>query len=326
MTEPTGFTGIDWCSRGADRLRADLMAGAGPASLADCADAWEELAAELDALLGTTRRAVDALGEGWSSAGAEAVAGVLARLPVWLDAVVRRTRQQCALTAGALAAAESARLAMPAAAAIDAAQARLVDLARNIGLAALMTGGLARAERAGTELAASAARVMADYERDSTTVATAPPRRQPSPQLVRGAHRPSALPVTVAASAARWPGTAALPAAHRVLGHHAPAAIGVRVAGGPRPTPVAAGKPAESGDPVPRAGALGPMAPLTGTPAAAVRGGCGSPSMTPAPSSGAAGTAAGGPAEPVTWAQLAVHDGVRVGIGSTTTDPDHTSV
>lgn len=327
-----GFTGVDWETRRPERLRADLAAGAGPGPLHACAQDWADLAVELDRLVAATKRTVTALREEWDSPGALAAAGVLARMPVWLDALAHRGRHQADLVVGAAAAAQTAHLAMPAAAEIDRVRGQLTELAGSTGLSAVMTGGMARAERAQTEIAATAARVMHAYERDCTAVATAPSQRTPAPVLVRG------TPLAPGSSAAAAGAAGVGPGAIAGLGAAAPRVLGRFIA-----APVATARPrderrkdlttprveAGGNTGAERGSSMGPVAPMAG----AAGGGPARAVATDPVVAGAAEqsfavaeTTEVDAAEPMTWAQLAAHDQVRATPGPAATDPGRTTV
>lgn len=332
-----GFTGIDWQSRTPERLRTDLMAGAGAVPLADCADGWADLAADLDALVAVTRRTLDGLSEQWESAGARTTAAVLSRLPGWIDGLADRAAAQERLARAGLSALETARLAMPAAEAIDAARVGLARLTSTIGLSAMMTGGLVRAERAERELCATAARVMADYERDSEPVATAAPEHLPPPVLVRaaGASGTSTGSGGAAGVSGAVPGVSMPPAIAppRILTAFAATPVTqVRRTPAGEPSSGAGGEPSATtrgvgaaGTPV--GGGLGAMAPTSGSGAprgasvSAVPGAVVGPAATPDVTRQGSGETGA-----LTWAELAVGDEVRVVRGPTGTDSGHTTV
>jgi hypothetical protein len=305
----------------------------GPGSLHACAQEWVDFTAELDRLVEVTRRTVTALCDEWESPGAVAAATVLARMPVWLDALAHRGRRQADLVAGAAAAAQTAHLAMPAAAEIDQVRGKLAEVAATAGLAVVMTGGLARAERARVEIAATAARVMHGYERDCTAVAIAPPQSSPAPALVRGAASTRTTQTGARSTGATGiaplgvAGLAAVPP--RVLGRFQAAAVGTSASTDDRRrdsvTPIAQ---TSGGADRARGSSMGPVAPVAAAPGAgSARAGATDHAVTLTHESFVAVEAADSDAaEPMTWAQLAVHDQVRATPGPGATDPGHTSV
>ncbi|GAA3031601.1 hypothetical protein GCM10010528_11000 [Gordonia defluvii] len=322
MTTRVGFTGVDWATRRPDQLRTDLMAGPGAAPLWHCAQSWADLAGDLDALVTATRRSIQDLQAEWDSTGAAAARRAVAGVPGWLDALAHRARQQSELVRGAAGAAETARLAMPAASAIDDARARLSTVA------AAMTGGIAAAQRAGAELAVTTARVMADYERDCTPVVTAPPRSDRVPVLVRDTSGSSAARVESSkcgsSSAGAIPaGLAAMPP--RVLGTFRTVGLGnrgTRWSAAARTTDV--DRPAQPGVAPRRDAPPGPVGPIAGAPTVAAG------RTAPTAASISAGAVEASPpstaaAEPLTWVQLATGDQVRVA-DPTATNSAHTPV
>ncbi|GAB09956.1 hypothetical protein GOARA_050_00180 [Gordonia araii NBRC 100433] len=320
MDPRTGFTGVDWSARPAERLRADLMAGAGPIPLGDCAQAWASAADDLAALVIRTRRAAAAISAHWDSPGASQAVTVLGRLPGWLDALARRAQQERDLARAAMSAVEAARLSMPAAAVLDDARARVVALGNTIGFAAMMTGGVARSERALAESAAAAARVMADYERSSTEAATTPRPPLPAPVLTRADG--ASAPATASRGASGGAGGAVAASVPRVLGaFSAPRFAGGRVVGDARSGDGQRQSQTAAGDPAHRVGGVGPVAPPAGT-AGSSRGASASTDTAFTVPLAAVDDASD---EPLTWAELTTHDQVRV-CGEPTKDSDRTTV
>ncbi|HNP58996.1 PPE domain-containing protein [uncultured Gordonia sp.] len=324
---PLGFTGVNWETRRPEKLRADLTAGVGPGPLHACAQEWADFATELDRLVAVTRRTVTALCDQWESPGAVTAAGVLTRMPVWLDALAHRVRRQADLVAGAAAAAQTAHLAMPAAAEIDQVRGKLAEVAATAALVVVMTGGLARAERAQTEIAATAARVMHGYERDCTGVATAPPQSSPAPALVRGAASTRTTHTGTGSSDATGTaplgvaGLAAVPP--RVLGRFQAVSVGATGSTADRrQDPVTPIAQTSGGADRARGSSMGPVAPVAAAPGAgSARAGATDHGVALTHEAADSDTA-----EPMTWAQLAVHDQVRATPGPATTDPGHTAV
>jgi len=323
MPGATGFTGVDWSTRPAEQLSADLAAGPGTAPLTEAVEAWTELARELDRLVVEAKRVGHELRDVWDSSSGGAAWRALDRFPGWIDTLGRRAEAQAALTRAAAAAAEAARVAMPAASVVDEIRAAVADAIR-AGLTSVMTGGLARTHRAERDLAAAAAQVMADYERDSTAAATAPVRHDRPPTLVRGTGG-SGEHAQYSPTGTRAAGLPGLLAAPRVLGAFRPAAVTVprleaadgptnRIGPGPGAEPVADTDPTKPAS----VGPVAPMAPVVGGRAGAATMASESPVIT-------TGSVVRADEGPLTWAELATHDAVRVQIGATT-DSDHTAV
>ena len=332
MTAPVGFTGVDWAKRSPERLCADLMSGGGPAGLVDCALAWGEMAEDLDQLVIATRRTIEALRNEWDSAGAVAAIGALSPLPAWLRELTSRVQRQHSLVCDAATAVESARIAMPAASAIDGARSRLVEILA-AGPAAVMAGGLSRADRAGQELAATAAAVMVDYERHSEPTATAATQSHRPPVLVRSVDHSSrgVAATTSSGAAARQSTLTGVPLiAPRVLGNFSPVSMNSPPPPPPRAPVSTQGPDTRNGDPSDsrRGTSVGPMAPL-GMTQGAVRGAASPPMSTNHDAAGpmVASSPTGVPsAAPMTWAQLATDEALRVATSSATTDAEHTAV
>ncbi|MFT3900777.1 MAG: PPE domain-containing protein [Gordonia sp. (in: high G+C Gram-positive bacteria)] len=301
MNRP-GFTGVDWSSRSPEHLCTRLLSGPGPALLADCAAGWADLVDDLAELVSTARRIVDKLRAEWDSPGAVGAAGAVARLPEWLDALRRQAVRECDSAQTAMAAIETARLVMPAAAAVDDARARWTALTESVGIGALMTGGLAGARRALDEQSATAARVMADYERDVTAVATGSRQRLRPPELVRA-------PAPAARGTAAAGGAVVLP---RVLGGFQPVihrsgtgpVLARRATVADNNVGVAAGT-----------GGTAPVAPMTGAGGLSARGG--TAIVAPAASPHVAAAPGEGADRPITWAQLADAGDPHVDLGHT---------
>ncbi|MFT4202260.1 PPE domain-containing protein [Gordonia sp. (in: high G+C Gram-positive bacteria)] len=290
-----GFTGVDWSSRPTERLQADLIAGAGLGPLADSAAAWSDLVGDFDELAVVARRAVDRVRAHWDSAGAGQALRALSRLPAWIDALAVDAARRRELCRRAESSAEAALLAMPGAAVLDEARAQANRLATGIGISAMMTGGLARAARTEAELSATAARVMADYERDSADAATDLRRPCPPPAMLRVRAVPSGIAPTGSTGIVA-------PVTPPVVARFRPALLTTQ-----RPAFRTGAVPAAVPADQPRSTGAAPIAPVTGAPASASRTGPGSTADLH-PGVGHTDTAD----EPLTWAQLLAHDDVRV--------------
>lgn len=190
VDQPTpdgGFTGVVWQSRPTEKLAADLVAGSGPAPLAEAGLAWAVLGEEVAQIGVEYARVLANLGIHWESLTFNHAFEKLMQLAPWFADTAGKLLDTAA-RAEAQAAANTVALAtMPSLPEVVVTE-ELADLLAQAGvmLGAPIAASGAKNDRVKHELAQRAARVMESYEQATVPAAT-PWKMGRAPEIVSAA-------------------------------------------------------------------------------------------------------------------------------------------
>lgn len=181
--QDSGFTGVDWSSRSAERLRADLFAGPGPVPAGELGAAWAGVALELDACAAELRALLVLLDSDVVMAASPLLSEHGRALAEWLENSAREARGLSERAFSHAGSVTRARASMPSAAEFDATRQALEALAQlGPGAAGILGGAHHAVEQAQQDAERTAAGVMVLYEQQnaplvaSTTELIAAPR------------------------------------------------------------------------------------------------------------------------------------------------------
>lgn len=168
----TGFTGVIWESRPAERLEHDLTNGAGPAPLAEAGVAWTKLAAMLGDIELSYRQVIDTLAADVNTGSNAALLERMRTLVNWFGDSARLALENARRAEAQSAANSVALLAMPSAPELHFTQQMQTLLTHGGGMLGAPALGLgAQAERVKHEQAQRASQAMQQYEAATTPVA-----------------------------------------------------------------------------------------------------------------------------------------------------------
>lgn len=301
--DAVGFTGVEWELRTPEELARALTTGPGPGQAGELSAAWSSVAAELEAVASEYRRLAVELSADWISEATPHLDDRSREVAEDVFALARHARELSDRAAAHAHDHAIARAAMPRAEEI-AITGRALDALDTLGpgLAGVLSGATDALESARGEQRRAAARVMADYEGRTATLAAPADRPESTRHLMPALARQrdgvgvspapagtGASPAT--ASTGSGPTGSLTPAAATPLVPFAATGVG---AGHPSGTaghpsgaqvrPATAGAPT-SAPPVPGAG-TDPTPGVTGQ--AADRVGSGVPMVPPVAGAGAA--------------------------------------
>lgn len=263
----SGFTGVEWTSRSAERLAADLNRGAGVSPLVEAGLSWNGVAAECAAIADELRVVIDRIELGWDGSAAAPMLACGREFGAWLHDAGEFAGSMSRLLQAQAAARAVATLAMPNAAEISATTA-LRDSIATVGgaIGGALLGAGAAADRALVDQHHRAARAMQGYESASGHLAAPPSAPQP-PARPAGPAASATPPETPSAPTAPGgigdvPATSpvapvmpVMPVAARVS--YAVTAPAAMVSRAPSEMPSAASESARAAVPVPPVSAVG---------------------------------------------------------------------